>query len=204
MKLYLTFTSPYARMVRIVILEKTLQDRVEILKAQTRQADSPYYSINPSGRVPYLIRDDGVGMEDSQLICAWLDHLGGSPSFDHPSGQVGWESRRLEALARSLMDGLSVWGRNLVLPEDERSATVIEHERQRSRRMFGLLESQIDHPLFTGDFNVVQMTLVCALQLERRNPDIQWRQDHSGLSAWTDKINERVSITETMPPLLQI
>jgi glutathione S-transferase len=70
MKLYVTYTSPYARLARIVVVEKKLEDRVEILQAKTRTAGSPYYQINPSGRVPYLIDHAGVGMEDSQLICA--------------------------------------------------------------------------------------------------------------------------------------
>ena len=42
MKLYVTFTSPYARLVRIVVLEKALEDRVEIIAAKTRTADRPY------------------------------------------------------------------------------------------------------------------------------------------------------------------
>ena len=50
MKLYVTPGSPYARMARIVVLEKKLAERVEIIAAQTRVADSPYYRINPSGR----------------------------------------------------------------------------------------------------------------------------------------------------------
>ena len=62
MKLYVTYTSPYARLVRIIVIEKALEDRVEILEAKTRAAGSPYYQINPSGRVPYLIDDAGVGM----------------------------------------------------------------------------------------------------------------------------------------------
>ena len=70
MKLYVTYTSPYARLARIVVIEKALEDRVEIIEAKTRTPGSPYYQINPSGRVPYLIDDAGVGMEDSQLICA--------------------------------------------------------------------------------------------------------------------------------------
>ena len=49
MKLYITPGSPYARMARIVVLEKGLENRVEIITAQTRVADSPYYLINPSG-----------------------------------------------------------------------------------------------------------------------------------------------------------
>jgi len=51
MKLYVTFTSPYARLARIVVLEKGLHDRVEVIAAQTRVADSPYYKINPSGQL---------------------------------------------------------------------------------------------------------------------------------------------------------
>ena len=51
--------------------------KVEVIFAQTRTAGSPYYRINPSGRVPYLVRDDGIGLEESALICAWLDQLDG-------------------------------------------------------------------------------------------------------------------------------
>ncbi len=204
MKLYITPNSPFARMVRIVILEKGLESRIEIIRAQTRTTDSPYYSINASGRVPYLMRDDGIAMEESQLICAYLDHLDGSPVFDHPSGAKGWESRRLEALARSLMDGLCVWVRELNRPEDERSPTIIEHERQRSRRMAALWEREIDHPLMHGPLNMAQIALVCALHLERRNPGIQWRSDHPKLSEWTNRISERAPIAQTLPRLKQL
>ena len=73
MKLYVTFTSPYARLARILVIEKTLEDRVEIIAARTRTADSPYYRINPSGRVPYLIDDSGVGMEMASLFSTILN-----------------------------------------------------------------------------------------------------------------------------------
>src|SRR5437763_9559934 len=110
MRLYVTPNSPYARMARIVVLEKCLEGKVEIVPAQTRTADSPYYKINPSGRVPYLVRDDGVGMEESALICSYLGQLHGEPAFQVPAPDA-WEERRLEGLARSLVDGLSVWNR---------------------------------------------------------------------------------------------
>ena len=84
MKLYITPGSPYARMARIVVI---LERRVEIVAAQTRVADSPYYRINPSGRVPYLIRDDGVGLEESAVICAYLDHLDGDPWYSAIAGR---------------------------------------------------------------------------------------------------------------------
>src|SRR5713226_2184910 len=90
MKLYITAGSPYARIARMVVIEKGLESRVEIIPAQTRTADSPYYRINPSGRVPYLVRDDGVGLEESSVICAYLDRLDGRPAFDLPEGEEAW------------------------------------------------------------------------------------------------------------------
>jgi glutathione S-transferase len=200
MKLYITPGSPYARMARIVVSEKGLEGRVETVVAKTRAADSPYYGINPSGRVPYLVRDDGVGMEESALICAYLDHLDGAPALHPQGGDPAWEARRLEALARSLLDGLSVWGREITRPENERSPTVIRHETERARRMVDAWEREIDHPLMQGALNMVQLTLACALGLEARNPGFRWRPGHPKLSRWFEPIAARPSFAATVPP----
>jgi len=200
-KLYVTPGSPYARMARIVVLEKNLGDRVEIIAAQTRTANSPYYEINPSGRVPYLVRDDGVGMEESAVICAYLDRLDGKPSLDLPPGEQAWEARRLEALARSLMDGLAVWLRELYRPVDERSPGLIRHETERAARMVEHWEREIGHPFMRGAaLNMAQITLACALGLEARNPDFDWRSGHARLCDWYAPIAARPSFTTTAPP----
>jgi glutathione S-transferase len=147
MKLYVTLTSPYARLARIIVLEKGLQDRVEIIPAQTRTSGSPYYEINPSGRVPYLVGDCGVDMEDSQVICAYLDSLDGKPRFHPPASPGDWTHRRLEARARSLCDGIAVWAREVRRPETERSSGNLAHEVARSQRMADLFEREVATPL---------------------------------------------------------
>lgn len=200
MKLYITPGSPYARIARIVILEKGLESRVEIIVAQTRLADSPYYRINPSGRVPYLIRDDGVGLEESAVICAWLDNLDGKPAFDLPAGNPGWEARRLEALARSMLDGLSVWNREIARPPDERSPAIIRHEMQRSARMADHWESEIGNVLMHGPLNLAQITLACALGLDARIPEFHWRPGHPKLADWFGRVAARSSFAATAPP----
>jgi glutathione S-transferase len=114
MKLYITPASPYARMARIMVIEKGLESRVEIITAQTRLTDSPYYKINPSGRVPYLIRGDGVGLEESAVICAYPDHLDGKPLFDLPARRArvgGAPSRRVGEKTDSLFGGARSRGR---------------------------------------------------------------------------------------------
>jgi glutathione S-transferase len=199
MKLYVTPGSPYARMARMVVIEKQLESRVEIVVAQTRRADSPYYGINPSGRVPYLVRDDGVGLEESALICAWLDHLDGKPAFGLPAGENAWEARRLEALARSMLDGLAVWSREIGRPQNERSPTVIRHETDRSRRMTDLWETETGHPLMGGPLNMAQLTLACALGLDARIPDFRWRPGHPTLCDWFAPIAARPSFAATVP-----
>ena len=184
-------------MARIVVLEKGLGSRVEVIQAQTRKANSPYYAVNPSGRVPYLVRDDGVGMEESAVVCDYLDQLDGRPIFALPPG---WEARRLEAFARSLIDGLSVWGREIVRPRSEQSPTVVEHEKERARRMIDLWEKEIGHPTMRGPLNIVHLTLGCALGLEARNRDFLWRPGHPKLADWYAPIAARPSFAATAPP----
>jgi len=200
MKLYVTSGSPYARMARIMVIEKGLEKRVEIILAQTRTTGSPYYQINPSGRVPYLVRDDGAGVEESADICAYLDQLDGRPAFGRPAGEAGWEARRLEARARSLMDGLAVWLRELYRPENERSPGVIRHEAERAARIVDFWEHEIGHPYMRGALNMAQLTLACALGLELRNPDLDWRSAHAALCEWYALIAARPSFVATAPP----
>ena len=200
MKLYITPGSPYARMARIVVFEKRLQDRVEIVLPLTRSVDSPYYKINPSGRVPYLVRDDGVGLEEAAVICRYLDHLDGNPEFELPEGEEGWEARRLGALATSLMDGLSVWLREGRRAANEQSPSIIRHETDRAGRLVDCWEAEIDRPWMRGKLNLAQIALICALGIEARNPDFRWRDGHPRLCAWFDGMAARPSVAETAPP----
>lgn len=200
MKLYITPGSPYARIARIMVLEKGLEHRVEIEMAQTRSTDSPYYRINPSGRVPYLVRDNGPGLEESAVICRYLDHLDGSPDFDLPAGDESWEALRLGALASSLTDGVAVWGRETGRPQNEQSPTIIRHETNRATRMTDLWETGIDHPWMQGTLNLAQIALVCALGLEVRYRDFRWREGHPRLSDWFGRMSARPSVARTAPP----
>lgn len=201
MKLYITDTSPYARIARIVVFEKGLEAQVEMIPAQTRTPGSPYYAVNPSGRVPYLVRDDVVAMEDSAVICKFLDDFAPPRLFDVPSGEDEWEALRLQALAGSLLEGVSVWVRELKRPPGERSPTILAHERNRSERMIDLWEDQIDHPLMHGQLTMAQISLITALQLELQIADFNWRPGHPKLDDWANRIAERPSIIATLPSL---
>jgi glutathione S-transferase len=200
MQLYISPGSPYARIVRILVIEKGLSNKVEVIAAKTRTTDSPFYQINPSGRVPHLVCADGLALEDSALICSYLDHLEGRPSFALPAGGQGFEARRLEALVRSTLDGLAVLGREKWRPANEQSPKIVLHETERAKRLLNLWEQQIDHPLFQGQLNMVQIVFGCTLGFADLIPEFSWRTTHPKLHSWFEAMSARPSFLETKPP----
>jgi glutathione S-transferase len=200
MKLYVTYTSPYARLARIIVIEKALEDRVESIEAKTRTRDSPYYQINPSGRVPYLVDDAGVGMEDSQLICAYLDSLDGKPRFHKPLGHPDWAYLRLEFLARSMCDGISVWSREMARPANERSPAVLAHEEARSKRMADVFEGHVADPLMQGAPRMAHLILAVALERARYCGLDDLTNGRPQLAEWMRSMSDRPSMRRTAPP----
>lgn len=199
MNLYVTSTSPYARVARMVVLEKGLADRVAIRTAETRTPGSAYYKLNPSGRVPYLVREDGVGIEDSQLIALYLDSLDGKPRLTPAFAEENWSYGRLETYARSMLDGISVYLRETRRPENERSPTILRHEQDRAQRLADFWDREIAHPMMRGSLNLAMMLLIAALDsgaaarigdLESTRPD---------LAAWAREMRQHPSVEATAP-----
>ncbi len=200
MKLYVTPTSPYARLALIVRMEKDLTDSVELVWTRTRNPNDPMLAINPSGRIPFLLLEDGTGYEDTDVIVPYLDSLVPPCQFDPPRGEAYWPFRRLQAMARSMLDGVSVWAREILRPENEQSPRVIEHERRRAGRMADFFESIIGDPPLTGNLNTVQLILFCALDVERRLPALDWRRGCPGLVNWHARMLDVPSISGSVPP----
>ena len=200
MKLYVTYGSPYARLARIIIIEKALEDRVEIIEAKTRSPGSPYYGINPSGRVPYLVNDTGVGMEDSQLICAYLDALDGKPRFHDASHGSDWAYLRLEFAARSMCDGIAVWGREMARPENERSPTTLAHESARAQRMADFFEDRVIDPLMQGSPGMAHLILAVAVEMARMRGLGDLTVGRQRLASWMRSASDLPSMQRTVPP----
>ncbi len=197
MKLYTTPTSPYGRIARIVIIEKGLAAKVQIIAAETRSPASPYYMINPSGRVPFLVRDDGVGMEDSQLIAQYIDGLTGKPSLTPAQARQDWAYGRLEVYARSMLDGISVFLREMRRPESERSPTILEHEADRAKRLADFWEREVGHPVMQGQLNLAQVLLIVALDTGVRAKIGDLESGRAKLSVWARKLREQPSVKAT-------
>ena len=199
MKLYVTPTSPYARLAMIARLEKGV-DEIELVWTRTRVPDDPMLAFNPSGRVPYLRLDDGTGFEDTDVIVDYMDVLVPPRRFAPPDGAAHWPFRARQATARSMLDGVAVWAREILRPEGERSPGIVEHERRRAARLADAFEAEIGAPALTGPLNMVQMLLFCALDVERRLPAFDWRTGRPGLVAWHARVAALPPVAGSLAP----
>lgn len=190
-------------MARVVRQEKGLEERIPFKVLKTRGIDNPYYKIVPSGRVPALVFDDGTILEESAHICWYFDHIDGAPRFHPPEGLEGVAHRRLEATARSLLDGLSLWGRELIYRDEAIwSETLLTHERARALRLMDFFERKVHDPVMTGPLNMAQITLASALHGRPMGqpPGFDWQEGHPNLVAWVTRIGEVQSIADSSIP----
>ena len=199
MKLHVTLTSPYARITRSALIEHALQTQIDVIPARTREANSPYYQLIPSGRVPALELADGRVFEESHLICAYFDQIGAGPALVHPLNHADWEYGRLSSLASTYIDSVGVWGRETRRPRADQSDTILSHEQARAERLVQAWEHEISHPLMTGDLNFVHLMLYCALDVSDyygRDPT----PNHPNLRNWRARLATRASLQATKPP----
>src|SRR5262249_10536510 len=139
-------------------------------------------------------------MEDSQLICAYLDSLDGKPRFHQPRHQTDWAYRRLEASARSMCDGISVWVREMHRPESERSPTVLAHEVARSQRMADVFEGLVANPLMQGEPGMAHLILAVALDVARKRGPGDLTSQRPKLAAWMRSLCDQPSMQATALP----
>ncbi|HVN01163.1 MAG TPA: glutathione S-transferase family protein [Caulobacteraceae bacterium] len=75
MKLYQTMTSPFPTRVRLVLYAKGLP--IEVIEPPgfhtSAEGKGDYFAINPIGRVPALVTDDGHALPESEVICEYLE-----------------------------------------------------------------------------------------------------------------------------------
>jgi len=177
-----------------------LADRVELVWTRTRKPNDPMLAVNPSGRIPFLLLEDGTGYEDTDVIVPYLDNLISPPQFEPPGGEAYWPFIRLQAMARSMLDGVSVLARETLRPTNEQSPGIIEHEQRRASRMADYFEMIIRDPPLTGNLNTVQLILFCALDVERRLPALDWRTGRPELVDWYTRMLGVPSISGSVPP----
>jgi glutathione S-transferase len=99
MKLFQTYASPFPTRVRLLLYAKGIE--VEIIEPpgfhSSAESKGYYLEINPIGRVPTLVLDDGRALPESEVICEYLEDAYPEPSL-RPADP--WARARMRLLSR--------------------------------------------------------------------------------------------------------
>lgn len=96
MKLYQTYASPFPTRVRLMLYAKGIA--AEIIEPPgfhaSTESKGDYLAINPIGRVPTLVLDDGRALPESEVICEYLEDAFPQPTL-RPADAWGRARMRL-------------------------------------------------------------------------------------------------------------
>lgn len=191
MILYYAPGSPYARMVRIAWRDRFIAG-IEERPATLRDPASVLLPLNPVGRVPTLVLDDGTVLTETLLILAHLDRLHDSARL-LPADAAGLAEL---GQAMGFMDGIAVWNRELRRPVHERSPAVLALEEVRARRVADSFDAALP-----GNA-MAQLALACAIgYCERRHTAWHWRDGRPALAGWFDATAATPLFQATLPPI---
>ena len=197
MKLFITIASPYARKCRIVALEKGLADRVEEVVTDLYGNAPELAALNPVDQVPSLIADDGLALNDSPVICEYLDRLGAGPSLLPQSGADWLAVKRIETLGNAAMEMGVKWVLEKRRPEGERSQTWMDRWSNRLGRCLDALEAA---DLSADRLDMGVITAGCAVTwVGFRHPEFDWQAGRPRLVALQAALEARPSFAATRP-----
>lgn len=198
MKLFYSPTSPYARKVRLLAIEKGLDTLIETVKIDTANPAPELLNANPLGKVPALWLDNGETIFDSPVICRYLDNLK-QPYWipREPTAEI--EVLRWEALA----DGLTDAAYNLVMeqrsrPEQERSSRAMERWTTEITRTLQYIETHM--ATLPSGTTLAPLALAAALgYLDFRLAHLLRSEQHPQLLTWYDTLRESPAMQATQP-----
>lgn len=111
MKLYDRQGTPNAARIRVVLAEKGLEDAVEFATIDLLMAEQKqdwFLQLNPVGKTPVLVLDDGLALSECTAITEYLDNLDGKPVLTgrtpREKGLIHMMQRRAEVLLLEPVD----------------------------------------------------------------------------------------------------
>jgi glutathione S-transferase len=200
MKLVTSLTSPYGRKVRVVLLEKKIPFQLQVENPWL--PDSVVSTLNPLGKVPVLVLEDGVSVFDSRVIVEYLDHVSPVAHLIPSEPKSRMVVRGVEALADGVTDAaVAVYLEKKRAAEQQSSDWLLLQEKSLFRGLEALSEALGENPWYLGNsMTLADVACGCTLgYLGLRFPEIDWRGAHPNLAKLADKLASRASFKETVP-----
>jgi len=204
MKLIGSLTSPYVRKVRIVMAEKKLD--YEFVSEDVWSAATTIAESNPLGKVPCLVMEGAEALFDSRVIVEYLDALSPVGKLIPSVGRERAGVKTWEALADGVLDAAilarleATWaGRSA----EQRSSAWIDRQLGKVHAAVQAMSVGLGEQAFWSGvhLSLSDISVGVALgYLDFRFPKIDWRNPHPNLHKLFDKLMQRPSFADTLPP----
>lgn len=197
MELFLNATSPYARMARIILLEKGLMESVTLRWCDPWADDKALLAVNTAGRIPALVTQDGKTLSESLLIAFYLDDL--SPDMPMVPSSQRADVLHLAGLGQNLMDAsfTTVIARKHYGAEIDQSELGVRRQRA-IQRLIKQLGDELHQNQLTESLNLGEISTAVALDyLAFRLPEVSWKEAYPQLQAWHAAVITRDSFQQT-------
>jgi glutathione S-transferase len=195
MRLLTSPASPFARKALACAIARGVEGGIELVPTST-QANPELAALNPLGKIPVLILEDGTAVFDSPVICDYLDTLGDAPPMTPAAGPERLRVSIQHALADGLMDAAVARRTHVNLPQDEGRQAY--DARQKAAMERGLARLEAEPPQRLADVGAI--AVACALgYLDLRFPAEPWREGHPRLAAWLASVAGLPPLARTVP-----
>ncbi len=199
MKLLFAAGSPFARKAWAVIGHLKLDNKVETVTVAHREPTGGLWEHNPFAKIPTLLCDDGSAIIESMLIAEYLDTLHDGPKLFPPAGPARVKALQLAAYGDEITEAGVKLSQEKGRPEDK--IWPVEADRLRGKIARGLAKLEAEPDRFAGPTTIGHISLGCAISfVDRRMPEIEWRQTCPKLAAWFDRFYQSDAMQKSLPP----
>jgi len=201
MKLYASSGSPFARKIRVMLLEKSAPHELEMVDLW---APNDLKKTNPVGKVPALRLDDGRALIGSPLIADYVDSRFPEPRFIPVDPELRLEVRRWEALADGTMDAAVASLYEMRFHDEQKRSTVwLERQLGKLDAGFAALEGMLGDRRWCvgGAMSLADIAIACHIGfITLRRPEYFPRDRYPNLTRLWNSMEARESMKRTVPP----
>ena len=200
MKLFTAGPSPFGRKVKLALHVLGLSDQVNVLATDTADPDSENRSLNPLGKIPTLLTEEGP-IFDSRVILEALDRFAGGNRLFPENGPDRTAVQTNVALIDGIMDAalLIVYEARL-RPEHMHVQSVLDYQRGKIERSLSYLDGQGLSYTKQAQPDAADIGLACALDYLDFREVVDWQKIAPSLIHWMTEFSASVSgYKQTLP-----
>ena len=201
MKLWYSPPSPFVRKVLMLAYETGQIDKLELVDVSNTALtpDADLAKLNPLGKIPTLVLEDGHTLFDSRVISEYMDGLHDGPKMLPPRGMERYNTLVCQAIGDGIMEtAVAIRYEQALRPKEFQWDVWLNAQQTKIIQALDVLETWRAGRI--QDVHMGSISVASALAyLDFRQPDFDWREGRPVLAQMLATFSERESMKNTKP-----